>query len=86
MKNPFHHTHTRTHAHNDGRGRYATLPNIMRAKKKAIEETSAGALGVDASPRLAVLGHASPPARKPGVFVSSVAELVEKLQTEAKVL
>jgi electron transfer flavoprotein beta subunit len=58
----------------------------MKAKKKAIEETSAGALGVDASPRLSVLAHAPPPARKPGVLVASVAELVDRLQNEAKVL
>jgi electron transfer flavoprotein beta subunit len=66
--------------------RYASLPNIMKAKKKPLSETSPEALGVDVSPRLTVLGTAEPPGRKAGVKVGSVAELVAKLKTEAGVL
>ena len=66
--------------------RYASLPNIMKAKKKPLDETSPEALGVDIAPRLKVLKTAEPGGRKAGVKVGSVAELVSKLKTEAGVL
>jgi electron transfer flavoprotein beta subunit len=66
--------------------RYASLPNIMKAKKKPLDETSAEALGVDIAPRLKVLKTTEPAGRKAGVKVGSVAELVGKLKTEAGVL
>ena len=66
--------------------RYASLPNIMKAKKKLIDETSPETLGVDVSPRLKVLKTAEPPVRQAGVKVGSVAELVQKLKDEAGVL
>jgi electron transfer flavoprotein beta subunit len=66
--------------------RYASLPNIMKAKKKPLEETSPEALGVDVSPRLKVLKTAEPSGRKAGAKVSSAAELVAKLKNEAGVL
>ena len=66
--------------------RYATLPNIMKARKKPLEIISPEELGVDASPRLAVLSVVSPPPRKSGVKVGDVAELVDKLKNEAKVI
>jgi electron transfer flavoprotein beta subunit len=66
--------------------RYASLPNIMKAKKKPLDETSPEALGVDISPRLEVLKTTEPPTRKAGVKVGSVAELVQKLKTEAGVI
>ncbi|SRR5690606_14626096 len=66
--------------------RYASLPNIMKAKKKPIDEKSPDDFGVDITPRLQVLKTVEPPARKAGVKVASVAELVEKLKTEAGVL
>jgi electron transfer flavoprotein beta subunit len=66
--------------------RYASLPNIMKAKKKPLDETSAEALGVDVSPRLKVLKTTEPPGRSAGVKVASVAELVSKLKNEAGVL
>jgi electron transfer flavoprotein beta subunit len=66
--------------------RYATLPNIMKAKKKPLETTSATALGVDVTPRLATLRVVEPPKRKGGGRVADVAELVGKLRNEAKVL
>ncbi|MCB8819725.1 electron transfer flavoprotein subunit beta/FixA family protein [Microvirga rosea] len=66
--------------------RYASLPNIMKAKKKPLDETSPEALGVDVSPRLKVLKTTEPGGRKAGVKVGSVAELVQKLKTEAGVL
>jgi electron transfer flavoprotein beta subunit len=66
--------------------RYASLPNIMKAKKKPLDETSAEALGVDASPRLKVLNTREPAGRSAGVKVGSVAELVSKLKNEAGVL
>lgn len=65
--------------------RYASLPNIMKAKKKPLEEKTAADLGVDITPRLKVLETEEPAARKAGVKVHSVAELVEKLKTEAGV-
>ena len=66
--------------------RYASLPNIMKAKKKPIDEKSPEDFGVDVSPRLKVLKTAEPASRKAGAKVGSVAELVRKLKTEAGVL
>ncbi len=66
--------------------RYASLPNIMRSKKKPVDETTAEELGVDLAPRLQVLKVAAPPARGAGVRVASPAELVDKLKNEAGVL
>ena len=66
--------------------RYASLPNIMKARKKPITETSAAELGVDLAPRLTVLGVAEPPPRRGGARVADVAELVDKLKNEANVL
>src|SRR5271167_3851216 len=66
--------------------RYASLPNIMKAKKKPIEEKTAADYGVDVSPRLKVLKTVEPPGRKSGVKVKSVAELVQKLRDEAGVI
>ncbi len=66
--------------------RYATLPNIMKAKKKPLETLDPAGLGVDVSPRLSTLKVAEPPARKGGGKVADVAELVAKLRNEAKVL
>jgi electron transfer flavoprotein beta subunit len=66
--------------------RYATLPNIMRAKKKPLEMLSPEALGVDVAPRLTTLKVVEPPARKGGGRVADVKELVAKLRNEAKVL
>ncbi|MET0743324.1 MAG: electron transfer flavoprotein subunit beta/FixA family protein [Microvirga sp.] len=66
--------------------RYASLPNIMKAKKKPLAETSPESLGVDVTPRLKVLKTTEPSGRKAGVKVASVAELVDKLKTEAGVL
>ena len=66
--------------------RYASLPNIMKAKKKPIEETSPEELGVDAAPRLTIVAVTEPPARQGGIMVQSAAELVDKLRNEAKVI
>jgi electron transfer flavoprotein beta subunit len=66
--------------------RYASLPNIMKARKKPIETLTPAALGVDVTPRLAVLKVEEPGKRKAGARVGSVAELVAKLRTEAKVI
>jgi electron transfer flavoprotein beta subunit len=66
--------------------RYASLPNIMKAKKKPIDETTPDALGVDVATRLKVLKTTEPGGRKAGVKVASVAELVNKLKVEAGVL
>ncbi|MGZ5917620.1 MAG: electron transfer flavoprotein subunit beta/FixA family protein [Methyloceanibacter sp.] len=66
--------------------RYASLPNIMKAKKKTIDETTPEALGVDIAPRLKVLRIAEPKGREAGIRVDSVAILVEKLKNEAGVL
>jgi electron transfer flavoprotein beta subunit len=66
--------------------RYASLPNIMKAKKKPIEEKTPEAYGVDIKPRLQVVKTSEPPGRKSGVKVASVAELVSKLKNEAGVL
>jgi electron transfer flavoprotein beta subunit len=66
--------------------RYASLPNIMKAKKKPIDVLSPEDLGVDVTPRLETLKVVEPPPRQAGVIVASVAELVEKLRDEAKVI
>jgi electron transfer flavoprotein beta subunit len=66
--------------------RYASLPNIMKAKKKLIEEKTAADCGVDTTPRLEVLKTAEPSGRNAGVKVGSVAELVAKLKNEAGVI
>jgi electron transfer flavoprotein beta subunit len=60
--------------------RYASLPNIMKAKKKPIEDKSAADYGVDVKPQLEVIKTAEPPVRKAGIKVKTVAELVEKLK------
>jgi electron transfer flavoprotein beta subunit len=66
--------------------RYASLPNIMKAKKKPIDEKAPADVGVDISPRLEVLKTIDPPGRKAGIKVGSVAELVAKLKNEAGIL
>ena len=66
--------------------RYASLPNIMKARKKTIETIAPDALGVDPAPRLTLVSVAEPPKRQAGKKVVSVAELVLKLKTEAKVI
>jgi len=66
--------------------RYASLPNIMKAKKKPIETLTPEALGVDAAPRLVTLKVAEPAKRLAGVKVKDVGELVDKLKNEAKVI
>ena len=66
--------------------RYASLPNIMKARKKPIETLTPAALGVDPAPRLTVLKTTEPPRRQAGVKVGSVAELIDKLKNEAKVI
>ncbi len=66
--------------------RYASLPNIMKARKKPIETVKPADLGVDVTPRLTVLKVAEPPVRQAGKKVGSVQELVDKLRNEAKVI
>ena len=66
--------------------RYASLPNIMKAKKKPIEQISASDLGVDTTPKVQQIKVEEPPKRKAGIKVASVAELVQKLKNEAKVI
>tara|TARA_Y100001970_G_scaffold226206_1_gene279593 strand:+ start:389 stop:1138 length:750 start_codon:yes stop_codon:yes gene_type:complete len=66
--------------------RYASLPNIMKAKKKTIDNFTSEELGVDLSPRLKILKVTEPPKREKGIMVSDVAELVQKLKHEAKVI
>ena len=66
--------------------RYASLPNIMKAKKKPIDSLSADELGVDIAPRLKVLKVVEPPKRQAGITVADAAELVDKLHNEAKVI
>jgi electron transfer flavoprotein beta subunit len=66
--------------------RYASLPNIMKAKKKPIDEKAPGDYDVDVKPRLEIVKTADPPGRKSGVKVGSVAELVGKLKDEAGIL
>jgi electron transfer flavoprotein beta subunit len=66
--------------------RYASLPNIMKAKKKPIDEKTPDDYGVDVTPRLQVVSTVEPPKREAGVIVGSVAELVDKLKNEAGVI
>ena len=66
--------------------RYASLPNIMKAKKKPIDEKTPADFGVDVTPRLKVLKTVEPSGRKAGVKVANVAELVAKLRDEAGVI
>jgi electron transfer flavoprotein beta subunit len=66
--------------------RYVTLPNIMKAKKKPLENVKPADLGVDVTPRLKTLKVAEPAGRKAGIKVADVAALVDKLKNEAKVL
>ena len=66
--------------------RYASLPNIMKAKKKPLDSLTAGDLGVDIAPRLTIVKVEEPTARAAGIKVGDVQELVSKLQNEAKVI
>jgi len=66
--------------------RYASLPNIMKAKKKPLEEKTPADFGVDATPRMKIVATGEPPKRLAGVRVKSVAELVSKLKSEAGVI
>ena len=66
--------------------RYASLPNIMKAKKKPIDQMAPADLSVDMAPRLTTLKVVEPPKREAGVMVEDVAQLVDKLQNEAKVI
>ena len=66
--------------------RYASLPNIMKAKKKPIEQINASDLGIDTKPRIDQIKVEEPPKRKAGIKVASVEELVQKLKNEAKVI
>lgn len=66
--------------------RYAKLPDIMKAKKKPLEETTPEALGVDITPRLNIVKVEDPPVRQGGIKVASVDELLDKLKNEAKVI
>ena len=66
--------------------RYVTLPNIMKAKKKPLENIKPDALGVDIKPRLKTLNVAEPASRSAGIKVADVKELVAKLKNEARVI
>ncbi|KTF18206.1 electron transfer flavoprotein subunit beta/FixA family protein [Pseudoalteromonas sp. H105] len=66
--------------------RYASLPNIMKAKRKPLEVIAAASLGVDLSPRIQLVSVNEPAKRSGGIIVEDVAQLVEKLKTEAKVI
>jgi len=66
--------------------RYATLPNIMKAKKKQLDNVKPADLGVDVTPRLTTLKVEEPPKRQGGVKVADVAALIDKLKNEAKVI
>ncbi|WP_375464737.1 electron transfer flavoprotein subunit beta/FixA family protein [uncultured Methylobacterium sp.] len=66
--------------------RYASLPNIMKAKKKPLEELAPEALGIDVTPKLKILKTTEPPGRSAGIKVGSAAELVQKLRGEAGVI
>ncbi|HEX8963787.1 MAG TPA: electron transfer flavoprotein subunit beta/FixA family protein, partial [Rhodocyclaceae bacterium] len=66
--------------------RYATLPNIMKAKKKPLDNVKPADLGVDVAPRLTTLKVVEPPKRSAGVKVADVAQLIDKLKNEAKVI
>lgn len=74
-----------THKYADG-VRFAPLPAIMQAKKKPLEVKKLADLGIDLTPAVSYLGYEPPPARKAGVKVKTVAELVDKLKNEAKVI
>jgi electron transfer flavoprotein beta subunit len=66
--------------------RYASLPNIMKAKKKPLDTTTPDDLGVDASARVTLMGVELPAERQAGIKVEDVAQLVDKLRNEAKVI
>jgi electron transfer flavoprotein beta subunit len=66
--------------------RYATLPNIMKAKKKPMEIVKPADLGVDVAPRLATVTVVEPPKRSAGIKVADIAQLIDKLKNEAKVI
>ena len=66
--------------------RYASLPNIMKAKKKPIDTKEASSLGINIEPRIKQIKVEEPPVRQKGIMVSDVAELVQKLKHEAKVI
>ena len=66
--------------------RYASLPNIMKAKKKPIDAKAPADFGVDTAPRLSTVKVTEPPTRKAGIIVETVADLVDKLKTEAGVI
>jgi len=66
--------------------RYATLPNIMKAKKKPLDTVKPADLGVDVAPRLTTIKVSEPPKRSAGIRVADVADLVNKLKNEAKVI
>mgnify|MGYP001383524542 CR=1 FL=1 len=66
--------------------RYASLPNIMKAKKKPLEQLDASQLGIDTKSRIEIMKVEEPPKRKAGIKVSNVAELIQKLKNEAKVI
>ncbi|MEL7240457.1 MAG: electron transfer flavoprotein subunit beta/FixA family protein, partial [Planctomycetota bacterium] len=66
--------------------RYASLPNIMKAKKKPLDTKTPADYGVDVTPRLTVVSVGEPPARAAGVKVGSVDELIQKLKDEAGVI
>ncbi|MEL0292118.1 MAG: electron transfer flavoprotein subunit beta/FixA family protein [Alphaproteobacteria bacterium] len=66
--------------------RYASLPNIMKAKKKPLDSISAEELGIDVAPRLTIVSVEEPAARAAGIKVADVSELVDKLKNEAKVI
>ena len=66
--------------------RYASLPNIMKAKKKPLDSRTASDLGVDIEPRLTILRVEEPETRAAGIKVADVQELVNKLKNEAKVI
>ena len=66
--------------------RYATLPNIMKAKKKPLDNLKPAELGVDVAPRLVTLNVSEPPKRSAGIKVADVAQLIDKLKSEAKVI
>jgi len=66
--------------------RYATLPNIMKAKKKPLDIIEASSLGIDLKPRNVIVGIEEPAARKAGIIVDSVDTLINKLKNEAAVI
>lgn len=66
--------------------RYATLPNIMKAKKNPLDILKPAELGVDVAPRMTTLNVVEPPKRQAGIKVADVAELVARLKNEAKVI